>query len=329
MKLCKELSKIDAYVNKTCGLHVHLDMRDLLNEGKRTTTRVHNLVQCLPFLSSLVPESRRSNSFCKLGKTDRNSSDRRYYAINTESMKKHKTIEVRLHSGTVEFEKITNWVKLLYSITRFKRISDPVFTLNQYCILYANNASLNVRPNIDYLERRIEKFKTQYNDIASGATKSCGCLQPRTTHGMKHTGEWSCWQAMKERILNPNSPAYPRYGGAGLGIFEPWIKDFMAFYNHIGPRPSPAHSIDRIRNEYGYFPGNVRWSTPKEQSNNRTSNYPLTFHSHTMNLCQWAETVGIKALTIATRLKRGWSIEDALFKPVDVRFRKKKSLKYS
>lgn len=48
-----------------------------------------------------------------------------------------------------------------------------------------------------------------------------------------------------------------------------WRNDFAKFFSDVGPRPSPKHSIDRIDNSKNYEPGNVKWSVPKEQSNNR------------------------------------------------------------
>ena len=51
-----------------------------------------------------------------------------------------------------------------------------------------------------------------------------------------------------------------------------WIDDYVAFKTyidkHLGPRPSPKHSIDRIENSEGYFPGNLKWSTGSEQIHN-------------------------------------------------------------
>ena len=50
---------------------------------------------------------------------------------------------------------------------------------------------------------------------------------------------------------------------------EEWKNDFMAFYNHVGPKPSPELSLDRIENDGNYEPGNVRWATSIDQANNK------------------------------------------------------------
>ncbi len=74
---------------------------------------------------------------------------------------------------------------------------------------------------------------------------------------------------MKQRCLNPKHKAFPDYGGRGIGVAATWVKDFPAFFAHVGVRPSPFHSLGRIENEKGYEPGNVRWETSLEQNNNR------------------------------------------------------------
>jgi hypothetical protein len=76
---------------------------------------------------------------------------------------------------------------------------------------------------------------------------------------------------MKERCLNPEHEFFSYYGGRGITVYQEWQDSFETFYQHIGPRPTKLHSLDRINNDLGYAPGNVRWATKVEQANNRRS----------------------------------------------------------
>ena len=105
--------------------------------------------------------------------------------------------------------------------------------------------------------------------VRSGHTKGCGCLQLRTTHGGSGTSEFQAWADMKRRCNNPNDQHYKNYGGRGITICLEWQNDFVAFLDYIGPKPSPSYSVDRIDNDLGYQPGNVKWATKKQQANNR------------------------------------------------------------
>lgn len=91
----------------------------------------------------------------------------------------------------------------------------------------------------------------------------------RNVYGMCRTPEYVAWCNMKTRCYNKNSTNYYRWGGRGIEVHSEWINNFSIFYEYMGDRPSNKHSLDRIDNDRGYEPGNVRWATKEEQMLNR------------------------------------------------------------
>ena len=79
---------------------------------------------------------------------------------------------------------------------------------------------------------------------------------------------YQTWKSMKQRCSNPNSPDYPNYGGRGIEVCDEWKNDFEMFVYHLGPKPSPEHTLDRVDNDWHYCPENCRWATKAEQQRN-------------------------------------------------------------
>lgn len=118
--------------------------------------------------------------------------------------------------------------------------------------------------------------------LTSGHTKSCGCLQREAgdanlakghaenfIHGRVGTPTYKSWDAAKQRCFNRNDDHYPAYGGRGITMCERWRSSFLNFLADMGERPEGT-TLDRYPdNDGNYEPGNCRWATMKQQSNNR------------------------------------------------------------
>ena len=137
------------------------------------------------------------------------------------------------------------------------------------------------------------------------------------THGLHDSLEYRSWNSMNERCHNPNSTGYERYGGRGIRVCDAWryTNGFAAFIAHVGKRPTPKHTLDRINNNGNYEPGNVRWATRKEQGNNRRTNRLLTHKGLSRTLAEWADAIGLDPSSLHERLASGWSMADALETP--------------
>lgn len=150
--------------------------------------------------------------------------------------------------------------------------------------------------------------------LVTGGTKSCGCIvgKHKRTHGATGTTEYRAWDAMRRRCNDAGDTRYPGYGGRGIRVCERWMK-FENFIADMGIRPSADHSLDRYPNNDGnYEPGNCRWATRVQQSNNRRSSRTLTINGQTKTYAQWERQVGLPAGRIFKRLKIGWSPDEVL-----------------
>ena len=159
--------------------------------------------------------------------------------------------------------------------------------------------------------------------LRRGESKSCGCLRHEggpLRHGDSARGrltpEYRTWSNMIDRCERPGNKSYKDYGGRGIAVCARWRGDFALFLADMGRKPSALHSIDRIRNDEGYGPGNCRWATRQEQNRNKRSNIRIIVGERSQLLVEWAREVGIKEGTIDMRIRSGWDPADAVTTPV-------------
>ena len=145
---------------------------------------------------------------------------------------------------------------------------------------------------------------------------TCAVKQNPLTHGHvingKATPEYSAWQSMKRRCLNPRDHAYRYYGARGITICARWLASVVNFLTDMGPKPSPLHSLERRDNSLGYSPENCYWATSLEQMQNTRWNQYLTYNGETRCYSEWARRFGLNLNTLRGRLQHGWTVEEAL-----------------
>lgn len=134
--------------------------------------------------------------------------------------------------------------------------------------------------------------------------------------------EYRNWSAIKSRCTNKKFDKKKRYVWRGITMCSRWqfgengVGGFECFLADMGHRPGEKFSVERIDNDGNYEPGNCKWATNKEQSNNRSNNHKLTFRGETTSMMTLAERHGVSYYVLRNRINRGWPVEDALFKPL-------------
>lgn len=168
--------------------------------------------------------------------------------------------------------------------------------------------------------------------LKNRVTRSCGCLKretwlaARTKHGLSKTPEYILWKHIAQRTEDPHCADYKNYGARGIRVADYWRHDFAAFREDllaaIGPKPSDAHSLDRVDNEGHYERGNLRWSTPPVQNNNQRKTHRPTLNGERHTIREWAAITGLPYHKLASRFYQGWSDHRALTQPIGKRMDK-------
>ncbi len=159
-------------------------------------------------------------------------------------------------------------------------------------------------------------------DLTNHSTRSCGCLAREESaarllkHGLAHGDLYRIWERMISRCHNPVNPAFADYGGRGIKVCQRWRDSVQAFVADMGKRPSRKYSVNRKDNNGDYEPSNCEWATDLEQARNTRRNHFITLNGETLCLSAWCERLKIKGDCFHSRLKRGWSEEEALTIPV-------------
>lgn len=136
---------LEGKVNRSCGLHIHFDARAF--EFQTWKNLFMNYAKIEKHIDSFMPNSRRDNNgyYCRSMRVEnfetkinsaRNlgnivdsvkalhgtiTGNSRYYKINANAFWVHGSVEFRQHGGTIDFKKVSNWIKFLARLIEFSK----------------------------------------------------------------------------------------------------------------------------------------------------------------------------------------------------------------
>jgi len=135
-----------------------------------------------------------------------------------------------------------------------------------------------------------------------------------------YAAEVRSYAGAKSRCTNPKTVGYHRYGGRGI---EFRFNSFEQFFEVLGPKPTPKHSVDRYPDYNGHYePGNVRWATTEEQATNKEVNVRITHNGETHVAQEWSLILGLSKNGVGKRLKEGWCESCAVTLPGNLKGRR-------
>lgn len=112
-----------------------------------------------------------------------------------------------------------------------------------------------------------------------------------------------------------------------MKVCKRWNDSYVAWVEDMG-RPKDGESIERIDSNGHYSCGNCeeclangwiancKWATRVEQNNNTSRNRFETMNGIKKTIAQWCHQYGVEQPPVLARLKIGWTLIDALTKPL-------------
>lgn len=167
-------------VNRTCGLHIHHNLRGKTALDVAETAAHWALFQ--PIINRVLPSSRHDGEYCAgmhgpeswhLGILNHARGSRavevdgmrfgRYHAINLNAINQHGTLEYRQHSGTLNGDKLEHWVIFTRAMHDVSRIGGYRMLMDLYGGADALRREMGVDDMLRYLgvPKRTRAFYAQ------------------------------------------------------------------------------------------------------------------------------------------------------------------------
>ena len=162
----------------------------------------------------------------------------------------------------------------------------------------------------DFFSTGIAKHPIKNNKKVKRKKKSETAIISAEFNQSSNPAEYNSWKNAKSRCRNPKlkDKKYLKV------VFSKRFEKFSDFMGHIGPKPKPSYSLDRIDNNRGYVPGNIRWASKSAQAANRSPTILIEHAGELKPIRIWAEIIQLSSSTVYGRYHRGDRHPEALFR---------------
>jgi hypothetical protein len=128
------------------------------------------------------------------------------------------------------------------------------------------------------------------------------------------------WHGMQSRC-RPDFRWSKNYHERGIRVAWEAFKQFAEYVrDHLGfpdLESGTKWTLDRIDNDVGYQPGNIRWATYTENLRNRRGGVYVTYKGERVLLAELADRAGLSYYLVHDRISRqGWTAEEAVETPL-------------
>lgn len=151
------------------------------------------------------------------------------------------------------------------------------------------------------------RFKKGHTETRSQKAKRVNAMReawknnPRR-HGMMDTKFYNTWRSMTTRCRGTaGKESIKKYKSSGIRVCKRWL-DFRNFYEDMFPSYSEGLTIDRIGDSKIYSKETCKWSTQKEQANNRRN----TVRVNGFTLEEWSQKLKVSYSTLRKRYYNGF-----------------------
>lgn len=118
---------------------------------------------------------------------------------------------------------------------------------------------------------------------------------------------------IRGRCRNPNNPHWRYYGGRGITVAQEWVDDPYKFAAYIRALPDfdLSRQFDRIDNNLGYIPGNIRMVDSATNNRNKRNNRLVEWNNESIHLTDFVRNHTKLAWGYANRLlAKGHTLEE-------------------